>query len=103
MNRAERMQRVLRDGRWHSRREIQEREGWFLTNNAASELRARGLEIEQRRVKGIYEYRLSQGEAVSPSGEGGPELSALSSSGLPLAELVQLDIYADNDRWSRKA
>lgn len=41
-SRAERMAAVLADGRWHSRREIWEAAGgFFLTNNAAAELRTK--------------------------------------------------------------
>lgn len=58
VNRGDKMLKVLRDGRWHSRQEIFEAEGFFLTNNAASELRSRGYKIEQRRERGVYIYRL---------------------------------------------
>lgn len=59
VNRAERMLEVLRDGRPHSRQEIFEAAGgFFLTNNAASELRKQGYEISQRRERGVYVYQL---------------------------------------------
>ena len=62
MNRASRMLEVLRDGQRHSRRDLFERCGFFLTNNAASELRAQGHDIEQTRemVNGdvVYFYLL---------------------------------------------
>lgn len=64
-NRADRMLHALRDGRVRSRQEIFEAAGgFFLTNNAASELRKRGYEIEQRRERGVYVYQL-----VGESGE----------------------------------
>jgi hypothetical protein len=56
------MLEVLRDGQRHSRRDLFERIGYFLTNNAASELRAQGYDVEQTRenVNGdvVYYYRL---------------------------------------------
>jgi len=58
IGRADRMLSVLQDGRAHSREEIFERVGFFLTNNAASELRKRGYDISQRRERGIYIYQL---------------------------------------------
>lgn len=58
MNRADRMLVVLGDGRPHSRREIFDRAGFMLTNNAASELRAQGHDVRQWREKGVYFYRL---------------------------------------------
>lgn len=63
MNRADRMLEVLRDGRPHTRRDLFDRCGFFLTNNAAAELRARGYNVVQsrERVDGvvIYSYRLA--------------------------------------------
>lgn len=60
VSRADRMLEVLRDGRPHSRHEIFEAAGgFFLTNNAASELRCkRGLNIVQRRERGNVVYQL---------------------------------------------
>jgi len=58
VSRADRMLSVLSDRQPHSRQEIFEREGFFLTNNAASELRKRGYEISQTRERGIYVYQL---------------------------------------------
>jgi hypothetical protein len=64
-SRADRMLHVLRDGRARSRQEIFESAGgFFLTNNAASELRKRGYQISQRRERGVYVYQL-----VGASGE----------------------------------
>ena len=59
MNRADLMLAALQDGEPKSRRELFERAGCFyLTNNAASELRARGYVIEQRRDGDVYLYQL---------------------------------------------
>lgn len=59
MNRADRMLEALADGERHSRHEIFALAGcFFLTNNAAAELRARGLEIEQTRDAEEFYYRL---------------------------------------------
>lgn len=70
MNRATRMLELLRDGQRHSRRDLFERCGFFLTNNAASELRAEGHDIEQTRemVRGdvVYFYRLRGTLEASP-------------------------------------
>lgn len=46
MNRAARMYEVLRDGKPHSRRELHEAGGYYMTNNAAAELRAQGHAVE---------------------------------------------------------
>lgn len=45
-NRAARMYQVLQDGRAHSRAELFEHGGFYLTNNAAAELRAQGHAVE---------------------------------------------------------
>ena len=62
MNRADKMLSVLRDGKPHSRRDIFDRIGFLLTNNAAAELRAQGHDVRQSReqVDGVtvYSYRL---------------------------------------------
>lgn len=116
VSRSQKMLHALQDGRWHSRREIQERVGYFLTNNAASELRSKGYAVEQRRVKGNYEYRLSEGRALSSSNErdGNPSHPTLSPARPSLSRLRA--IPADSapaqasgggqllllDPWSRK-
>lgn len=70
VGRADRMLEVLRDGRARSRQEIFEAAGgFFLTNNAASELRKRGYQIAQRKERGVYVYQLvgdtsDEGEAA---------------------------------------
>lgn len=70
MNRAQKMLEVLRDGQLHSRREIFERAGFMLTNNAAAELRAAGHKVIQhrRRVNGdtVYFYQLFGSLPESP-------------------------------------
>ena len=66
MNRAERLYRVLKDGRTYSRLEIFERVGFMLTNNAASELRAIGFNVEHRKEQGNDVYQLVLGEAPEP-------------------------------------
>lgn len=64
-NRAALMLEALRDGDWHSRHDIFYRAGrFFLTNNAAAELRARGFEVEHRRHQGNDEYRLNTAGAA---------------------------------------
>ena len=57
-NRADLMLEVLSDGGVHSRQEIFERVGFMLTNNAASELRDRGLNIVHRLERRIHTYQL---------------------------------------------
>jgi hypothetical protein len=55
---------ALEEGNWLSRQDLFRHAGTFyLTNNAASELRALGYNVEQRRREGKYEYRVS---AVGP-------------------------------------
>jgi len=58
---------VLERGHWQTRRDIFERVGFMLTNNAASELRARGYVVEQRHYCGNYEYRI-QDSGTEPGG-----------------------------------
>jgi hypothetical protein len=71
------MLRVLADGRPHSRQEIlRAADTFFLTNNAASELRAQGYEIERTYKNGEPVYRLVQGLAdgeQAARGAAGPE------------------------------
>lgn len=90
VSRADRMLSVLRDGRARSRQEIfEEAGGFFLTNNAASELRKRGYNISQRRERGVYVYQLVGGldeaAASSPSAASTPSQSAAASSNPPEA------------------
>ena len=63
MNRADLLYSVLKDGGRHSRRDIQQRVGYFLTNNAASELRAylkpAGLDVVHTREGRVDFYELS--------------------------------------------
>lgn len=83
MNRADAMLQVLQDGRPHSRREIFDAAGgYFLTNNAASELRARGYIIEHTRTKSVDVYRLAAAAAASnpqPSSFGDHEEQTVAS------------------------
>lgn len=58
MNRADLLLSCLSDGRPWTRRDIFERVGFMLTNNAASELRARGIEVTHQVRKGQHVYRL---------------------------------------------
>jgi hypothetical protein len=54
-SRAARMLDVLRDGRWHSRTEIWTAAGgFFLTNNAAAELRREGRNIVYDKKQDAY-------------------------------------------------
>ena len=112
MNRADRMLEVLRDGRPHSRREIFDRAGFMLTNNAASELRARGLDVRQWREDGVYVYKLlSEAESVRAEklravDEGGSSFPAPSGSvaSASLSEPVQLALVPpDNGAYRREA
>lgn len=64
-SRAAQMLEVLRDGRQHSRQEIFERVGrYFLTNNAASELRKQGYDVRSGVLGGVYVYWLEQPAAA---------------------------------------
>jgi len=80
VNRAQKMLEVLADGQPHSQRELWERGGFYLTNNAAAELRAQGYDVRysQERIDGkrVHFYRL-HGSLSEAS------LSAASSSSSP--------------------
>lgn len=69
MNRADLLLSVLQDGREHSREDIVGKVGFFLTNNAASELRARGINVTHRVRDGLHVYSLSAatGDPLGPS------------------------------------
>lgn len=58
MNRADKMLAVLLDGKPHSREDIFFRKGFMLTNNAASELRAKGYDVEHWQEADVHYYRL---------------------------------------------
>lgn len=66
MNRADRMLEVLLDGEPHSRAELHAAGGYYMTNNAAAELRARHYNVVQhrQRIDGawVYYYRLGLNE-----------------------------------------
>lgn len=65
-SRAAAMLAVLRDGREHSRHEIFRRTGrFFMTNNAAHELRRQGYAVKQRRDGDTYIYWLEQQAAAA--------------------------------------
>jgi hypothetical protein len=66
VNRADKLHKILSDGRPHSRQEIFESVGFMLTNNAASELRARGVDVEHHVDNGLHIYRLA-GSLQQPS------------------------------------
>jgi biotin operon repressor len=85
LNRADRMLSVLKDGRTYSRREIMERAGWFMTNNAAAELRARGYQVEHRKEKGNDVYQLvgALDEAAAHAIGAVPAASSSASSNPP--------------------
>lgn len=76
--RADRMLEVLRDGRPHSREEIFERVGFMLTNNAASELRDKGYDVEHRVERRIHIYQLVGGldEAAAALSPGEPSAAS---------------------------
>ena len=87
MNRADRMLECLSipTKEWWTRSELFARRGTFyLTNNAASELRDRGYEVEKRYHQGNWEYRLlSDGrETNGASGTSSPDESLVA----PIAE-----------------
>jgi hypothetical protein len=74
VNRADRLHAALADGKPHTRGDIFRAAGsFFLTNNAASELRSRGIEVVQWRPDGEYVYQLvgALGEAPPPRADGG--------------------------------
>lgn len=73
-SRADAMLAVLRDGRIHSRDEIFQLAGrFFLTNNAASELRSRGFDVCHGRQGRLDVYWLKQPAVRSkPSGSKQP-------------------------------
>lgn len=103
MNRADRMLEVLRDGRPHSRQEIFDRAGFMLTNNAASELRARGLDVEQwQESRGVFVYRLlGEGDAVlsgtspAPTEAGDTDFNSDTPASLSPSEPVQLALIPE--------
>lgn len=68
MNRADRMLAVLIDGRPHTRHDIQFRKGYFLTNNAASELRKRGLIVNHWK-EGRTDYYQLESPFSQPGGD----------------------------------
>lgn len=71
MNRASLMLAALEGNHWRSRLDIFEHAGrFFLTNNAASELRALGYDVEERRFQGNYEYRLLSPTAPAEEPDG---------------------------------
>lgn len=78
MNRADRMLEVLADGLPHDRQEIFRRVGFMLTNNAAAELRARGLDVRHDQDGDVHSYRLSLRE---PDAELAPSASDNRASG----------------------
>jgi hypothetical protein len=65
MNRADKLLVVLQDGREHSRGDVFHAYGFMLTNNAASELRARGYDVQHRRRDGVDTYQLVSLDASS--------------------------------------
>ena len=83
MNRADLLWSVLKDGRPHSRQEIFEQVGYMLTNNAASELRARGVLVEHRREGrlDVYEIVGSLREPALPPGASPSPVPELAVSG----------------------
>lgn len=59
MNRADRMYAALMDGKPRTRQEIQMKVGYFLTNNAASELRQRGHGVTHWKEGRTHYYQLT--------------------------------------------
>lgn len=99
MNRADKLLSVLQDGREHSRADVFQAYGFMLTNNAASELRARGYEVEHRKKDGLDTYRLAL-EATDPAllGVGPIDTGSVASSAPDLAAAAEdgaLDLHPD--------
>lgn len=96
MNRADKMLAVLQDGRKHTRHDIFRAAGeFFLTNNAASELRGRGVDVRHGKQDGADVYWLEQLDdpADSPQGRVDPPLSPAGSSSCtePSADIPSWD------------
>ena len=86
VNRADLLYSVLKDGRTYSRQEIFDRVGFLMTNNAASELRQRGFNVEHKKAGGLDVYRLLDTATLPPSGGGqGLTLPASSSPGVAVS------------------
>lgn len=91
MNRADRMLECLSHPaqEWWTRHELFTRGGsFYLTNNAASELRERGYVVEQRYHQGNVEYRLLSD---------GREASGATDTPTPLDESVVAPIAEGSD------
>ena len=76
MNRADLLHSVLKDGREHTRREIFEQVGYMLTNNAASELRARGHNVQHTRKGRVDAYQLVSNREMGVDANGQPRPEA---------------------------
>lgn len=85
MNRADRMYKLLQDRRPHSRRELHEAGGFYLTNNAASELRTRGFNVAQhvRVIDGrrVWYYQLVDLPTADADADASPSASTTSVAG----------------------
>jgi hypothetical protein len=90
VNRAQLMLVVLRDGKPHTRRDIFERVGFQLTNNSASELRAKGYDVRQSRERvdgvNVYSYQLHGSLSERGKVEGGSPLTRARASLMPRSE-----------------
>ena len=74
MNRADLLLSCLRDGQPWSRRDIFERTGsYFLVNNAAVELRVRGLDVQWSRSGSLHLYQLVNGSLTEEGIGAGPQ------------------------------
>lgn len=82
MNRADKMHAALKDGRPKTRRELfAHADAFYLTNNAASELRARGFTVSQWRDGEDFVYQLgSLEEATVLRGDSTLSTAAAASS-----------------------
>lgn len=92
-NRADLMLSCLRDGKPWTRREIFNEVGYFLTNNAASELRKRGLEVVQWRHEGEYVYQLTDGTLAEGGGGKAPAAVGKQSRSAPPSVSVFVEGY----------
>lgn len=99
MNRAEKLRTVLADGRPHSRQDIFDKVGFMLTNNAASELRSAGCDVQQWRDGGIYIYQL---KAPGPATQETPSSPRDDGAGPGALSWPVAPNPPQDDHWARR-